>query len=156
MRLFFWNTKTGSFCLWSHFFDLYLFREGWLRRDMFLSNAQLNFSLHIHILRVTRDSHSPLRSLSSFTGSVPCSRAPQWKLSLQKHSMVSKSLPPDFYHLIQNSNILTWHDFLNPQATTAPLRRRTISLRLFGAAPVFSCVVLPIWTWCIARLQTIV
>lgn len=35
-------------------------------------------------------------------------------------------------------------------------RRRIISLRLFGAAPVFSCVAPLIQTWCIAGLQTMV
>lgn len=64
-----------------------------------------------------------------------------------------------FHHLVRDSTQQcrdVTRDFSNLGASAGPLRGQIISLRLFHAAPVFSCVALLIWTWCIARVQTIV
>lgn len=115
--------KTGSFCSWSKFLNLYPIGEGWA---CVFSSPQLYFSLHVHTWRATC-----CFSLTFFR----------------------------FHHLVRDSTQQcrdVTRDFSNLGASAGPLRGRIISLRLFHAAPVFSCVALLIWTWCIARVQTIV
>lgn len=139
---FFSNAKPWRFCLWSHFFNLYLCSEGWLRRDMFFSKCSASvFSAHPH-----QESH-----IHCITGPVPCSRTPRvYGSSAGFLRFLS------FGPRCEKATFWRDTDFSNLQATAGPLRRRIISLHLFGAAPVFSCVGLLIWTWCITRLQTIV
>lgn len=170
VRLFFWNAETGSFYLWSHLFNLYLFREGWLRDDML---CMICFSAMLGFILFTLSPHSCLESyrrrlLCCIIGQLHW-RNCRWLYDLLKGTAMkfclqrlNKFLGHFFFQILLYGpwfeTATFWCDtnFSYLQAITAPLRRRIISLRLFGAAPVFSCVVLLIWTWCITRLQTIV
>lgn len=133
------------------FFNLYYFGKGWPR---LLGNAQ--------VLSPSRN--GLLSSVISFLWALVvlwCAQGWQTKL---RSPQISKFvwLPLDFIIWLQKKKKNTtaaktqWHEigFRNLQATTAPLRRLIISLRLLGAAPVFSCIVLLKYTWCIARLHT--
>lgn len=61
------------------FFNLDSFREGRLRRDRILCNAQLYFSLHIHTWRASPDGHTHfiIGLYGTILVLVPCSRVPQ-------------------------------------------------------------------------------
>lgn len=73
-----------------------------------------------------------------YNGFVPCSRAPQW-IKLTGAQRVSQSLSSDFIMWLEKATLWCDTNFSNLQATTSPLIRRIISLRLFGAAQCFLC-----------------
>lgn len=118
-------------------------KEGWSKRDVFISfsSAHSLVKSRSRLVSVTEQLHWFCVLLKGTALEGVCRTSALFLVTFFRS-----------YHLIPHSDTVTWH----LRATAAPLRRGIISLRLFGAAPVFSREALLIWTWCIARLQTIV
>lgn len=160
LRLFFCDARNGKcFFFQRYFSNLHLRGEGW----RWTRHGFRRCSAWLATTHSERKSWCPLLlATKELYGFLCLAQGQHIGLSALKLGEFVLGLSSYFNHLIGQEGgekkqcgdvTLASQPFRLP-----PLRRRRriISLRLFGAAPVFSCVAALIQTWCIAGLQTMV